>query len=108
MNKAAVLMQYEEDDRVDHVPPPTSNMEDRLAVDVSVEDDTDPRDVQPSSAMDVRSSLRGNVSVIPKKCRFYRLRRSTNAYIVFPNAPRGLNTIWEHCETLLRLATAQT
>lgn len=48
-------------------------MEDSLPLDIVVEDEWGLWDISPSGAVDVQSKLRGEVSVIQKKCSLYGL-----------------------------------
>lgn len=62
--EVAVLMQLGGDDRVNVVIPPTNDMEDFVAVQFDAEEDWDLRDISPSHATDVQSSLPSDFSAI--------------------------------------------
>lgn len=66
-DKATAPMRFEGNDRVEDVPPPSNGIEDRLAMEVNLEDDWDLWDIWPSGSTDFQSSLPGNFSLIQWK-----------------------------------------
>lgn len=73
-------------------------MEDPIAVDVVVDENWNLRDIPPSGAIDIRSSLYDDLSAFQEKCRLYGLNLPTNAENVFQTALQCSNPIEEHRE----------
>lgn len=61
-------------------------MEDLLAVEIDAEDDWDLRDIVPSGAIDIRTSLHGDFSAIQEKSRLCGLDVPANTGGVFRTA----------------------
>lgn len=64
LDEATPQSRLERDDHVDGVPPPINCMEDLLAVDFGAEDEWELWDIPLCGAIDVPSSLLGDVSAI--------------------------------------------
>lgn len=82
-DETAAQMRLERDGRVDIVSLLTNDMDNLLAVEVDVKDESDLQDIPPSGAIDVRSSLGGNFSVIQERCCLYGLDGPTDAGMSF-------------------------
>lgn len=92
--EAATLMGLERYDPVYNVPAPSNEMEDTLAVYFNAEDEWFLRNIPPSCAIDVRTSLRCDFSAMQEKRLLYGLDVPGNAGGGFSNCASGSKHYW--------------